>query len=191
MRYLKILLPAALILALAACGKPPQVEIDAAKAAVAKAAKNEDIVTYAPDSLKRAQDKLTQMQKELEAKHFDKVKTLAMEAAAIADKAAEDAKANKEQVKSDAAALIDAVKKALPGAAKTIASAKKIRGIVVDFKALDADVAAAKADLADAQKEYESGAFMSAKNKAAEIQTKLADDVKLVSDAVQAATKKK
>lgn len=191
MRYLKILLPAALILALAACGKPPQAEIDAAKAAVAKAAQNEDIATYAPESLKRAQDKLAQMQKELDAKHYDKVKTLAMEAAAIAEKATEDAKVNKEQVKADAAALIEAVKKAIPGAAKTIASAKRVRGIKLDFKALDADIAAAKTGLADAQKEYESGAFMSAKNRAAEIQAKLADDEKLVADAVQAATKKK
>ncbi len=191
MRHMKILLPAALILALVACGKPPQVEIDAAKAAVAKAAQNADIATYAPESLKRAQDMLAQMQKELDAKHYDKVKTLAMEAAAIAEKASGDAKANKEQVKADAAALIDAVKKALASTGKTIASSKRVRGIALDLKAMDRDMAAAKTALADAEQDYESGAFMSAKNKAADIQAKLADDEKLVGEAVQAATKKK
>jgi len=191
MRHMKILLPAALILALLACGKPPQAEIDAAKAAVTKAAQNADIATYAPESLKRAQDMLAQMQKELDAKHYDKVKTLAMEAAAIAEKANGNARANKEQVKADAAALIDAVKKALLSAKKTIASSKRLRGIALNFKALDSDVAAAKTALADAEKDYESGAFMSAKNKAADIQAKLADDEKLVAEAVQATTKKK
>ncbi len=77
MKYAKHVLTALLILGLFACAKPPQAEIDAAKAAVAKAAANSDVVTYAPEALAKAQDALSRMQTELTAKHYDKVKTLA------------------------------------------------------------------------------------------------------------------
>ncbi len=49
-----------------------------------RAAKNADIVAYAPDTLKSAQDKLAQMETELTAKHYDKVKALALDAKATA-----------------------------------------------------------------------------------------------------------
>ena len=88
MKTLKVLIPVALVLALAACAKPPQADIDAARAALAAAEKNADIVAYAPDSLKSAQASLAQMETELTAKHYDKVKTLALEAKAMAGTAA-------------------------------------------------------------------------------------------------------
>ena len=191
MKHLKTLSLAALILFVFACAKPPQAEIDAAKAAVAKAAGNADIVTYAPETLARAQDALARMQTELTAKHYDKVKTAALEAASAAEKATADALANKEKVKADAAALIAVVKKALPETEKTIASAKKIRGIKLNFTGLAKAVADAKATVAAAEKDFASGDFMGARNTAAGVQTSLADDGKLVADAVQAATKKK
>jgi hypothetical protein len=71
MKALKVLIPVALVLALAACAKPPQADIDAARKAVTAAAKNADVVAYAPDQLKAAQDKLAQMETELAAKHYD------------------------------------------------------------------------------------------------------------------------
>lgn len=191
MRHLKELVPAILILALLACAKPPQAEIDAAKAAVAKAAQDADIVTYAADSLKKAQNLLAQMQTELDAKRYDKVKTLSVEATAAAEKAKADAQTNKEQVKAEASALIDAVKKALPEAEKTIASAKKVRGIKLDFTALTKEMTDTKTAIADAEKNFANGDFMAAKNKAAAVQVKLADGAKMISDAVRAATKKK
>ena len=89
MRYLKVLIPVVLIAALGACAKPPQADIDAAKAAVATASQNPDIVAYAADTLKTAQDKLAQMQTELDAKHYDKVKSLAMDAKSAAESRSE------------------------------------------------------------------------------------------------------
>jgi hypothetical protein len=191
MKYAKPVLAAVLILGLFACAKPPQAEIDAAKAAVAKAAANSDVVTYAPEALARAQDALSRMQTELTAKHYDKVKTLALEASAAAEKAIAEALATKEKVKADAAALIAVVKNALPEAEKTIAAAKRIPRTGLDFTALAKALAGARTTLAEAEADQANGNFMAALNKASAVQTALADGERTVANAVQAATKKK
>ena len=191
MRLVKPVFAALLIFGLFACAKPPQAEIDAAKAAVAKAAANSDVVTYAPEALARAQDALSKMQTELTAKHYDKVKTIALEASAAAEKALADATANKEKVKADAAALIAAMKKKLTEAEKTITAAKRIPRTGLDFTALAKALTGAKTSLTEADADYANGNFMAAWNKATAVQTTIADREKTVADAVQAATKKK
>lgn len=191
MRLVRPMLVALLILGLFACAKPPQAEIDAAKAAVAKAAASSDVVTYAPETLARAQDALSRMETELAAKKYDKVKTLALEASAAAAKALTDAAANKEKVKADAAALIAAMKKELPEAEKTINAAKRIPKTGLDFAALAKSLAAARSSIAEADADYANGNYMAAYTKATSVQTQVADGKKMVTDAVQAATKKK
>lgn len=191
MRLVRPVLAALLVIGLFACAKPPQAEIDAAKAAVATAAASSDVVTYAPETLARAQDALSRMETELAAKKYDKVKTLALEASAAAAKALTDAAANKEKVKADAAALIAAMKKALPEAEKTVNAAKRIPKTGLDFAALARSLAAAKASLAEADADYANGSFMAAFTKATSVQTALADGERTVNNAVQAATKKK
>jgi hypothetical protein len=191
MSSLKIMVPFLLVLALFACAKPPQADIDAARAAVAAAAKNPDIVAYAPDTLKSAQDKLAQMDTELAAKHYDKVKTLALDAKATAEAAANDAARNKEKAQADARTLIDALKKALPDAEKKAAAARNVRGIRLDFGALAKQLADAKSAVADADKDYAAGNFADALRKALEVQNQLNEGEKALSDAVQAAAGRK
>ena len=191
MKALKVMIPVLLVLAFAACAKPPQADIDAARAAVAAAAKNADIVAYAPGTLKSAQDKLAQMDAELAARRYDKVKTLAQEAKALATTAASDAVKNKEKANADATALIGALKKALPGADAKVATARKIAGIKLDFKAISAQLAEAKAVIADAEKDLAAGNFASALQKATAAETQLNDGEKAIADAVRAATSRK
>jgi hypothetical protein len=190
-RYLKVILPVLVVLAVVACAKPPQADIDAARAAVANAAKNADVVAYAPDTLKSAQDKLALMDTELAAKHYDKVKTIALDARATAETAANDAARNKEKAQADATTLIDALKKALPDAGKKLSAAKRVRGVKLDFAGLTAGLAAAKSSLGDADKDLAAGDFASALQKANAVQATVNDTEKGVSDAVQAATSKK
>ncbi|MGA2477877.1 MAG: DUF4398 domain-containing protein [Spirochaetia bacterium] len=190
-RYLKVIVPVLLVLAMAACAKPPQADIDAARAAVANAAKNADVVAYAPDTLKSAQDKLAQMDTELAAKHYDKVKTIALDARATAETAVNDAARNKEKAQADATTLIDALKKAMPDATKKIAAAKRVKGIKLDFKALEQQMTAAKAAISDAEKDLAAGDFANALQKASAVQAQMNDGEKAVSDAVQVATSKK
>jgi hypothetical protein len=191
MKYAKPVFAAMLILGLFACAKPPQAEIDAAKAAVAKAAANSDVVTYAPELLVRAQKALADMATQLAAKKYDKVKTLALEASAAAEKAISEAVAIKVKVKADAAALIAAMKKAIPEAEKTIAAAKRIPRTGLDFAALSKALTGAKTSLAAAEADQANGNFMAALNKTTAVQTAVADGEKTVADAVQAATKRK
>lgn len=191
MRSLKLMVPVLLVLALFACAKPPQADIDAARAAVASAAKNPDIVAYAPDTLKSAQDKLAQMDTELGAKHYDKVKTLALDAKAAAEAAVNDAARNKQKAQADARTLIDALKKAIPDAEKKAAAARNVRGIKLDFGALAKQLSDAKAAVADADKDFAAGNFADALRKAIAVQNQLNDGEKAVSDAVQAAAARK
>jgi len=191
MKYAKVFLPIALALIVGACAKPPQADIDAARTAVADAAKNADIVAYAPDTLKSAQDKLAQMETELTAKHYDKVKSLALDAKATAATAANDAAKGKEKAQADATALIAALKQALPDASKKLADARKVRGIKLDFAGLTKQLSAAQAAVADADKDLTDGNFASALQKATTVQTQLSDGEKAIADAIQAAGRKK
>ena len=191
MKYLKVLIPVVLVLALGACAKPPQADIDAARTAVANAAKTADIVTYAPDTLKSAQDKLAQMETELKAKHYDKTKTLAIEALSTARTAANDAAKNKTQAQADATNLIDALKKALPDADKKIAAARRVAGIKLDFAALTNSLIVAKAAVSDAEKDLAAGDYATALQKATAVQAQLNDGEKQIADAIQVATSKK
>jgi len=175
----------------AACASPPQADIDAARTAVADAAKNADIVAYAPDTLKSAQDKLAQMETELTAKHYDKVKALALDAKATAGTAANDAARGKEKAQADATALIAALKQALPDASKKLAAAKRVRGIKLDFAGLTKQLSDAQAAVADADKDLTDGNFAMALQKATAVQAQLSDGEKAIADAVQATGNKK
>ena len=89
------------------CASPPSADVDAAKAAVEKAA-TAHADQYAAESLKAAQDARAALDAELKTqegkliKSYDKTKELAIAAKAAGDKAAADAVAGKE--KADAAA---------------------------------------------------------------------------------------
>jgi protein TonB len=89
------------------CASPPNADVDAAKAAVDKAA-TDGASQYAPESLKAAQDAQAALEVELKAqednwlKSYDKTKELAAAAKAAGDKAEADAVAGKE--KADAVA---------------------------------------------------------------------------------------
>jgi len=186
MKVAKVFLPIVLALVIGACAQPPKADIDAARAAVAGAAKNADIVAYAPDTLKSAQDKLAQMETELTAKHYDKVKALALDAKATAETASNDAAKGKEKAQADATALIAALKKALPEASKKLAAARQVRGIKLDFAGMTKQLSAAQAAVADADKDLADGNFASALQKAMAVQTQLSDGEKAIADAIQA-----
>jgi len=98
------------------CASPPSADVDAAKAAVDKAA-TDSAGRYAPESVQAAQDARAALDAEMKAqegkwiKSYDKTKELAVAAKAAGDKAAADAVAAKEKAdalaakqKADAAA---------------------------------------------------------------------------------------
>ncbi len=90
------------------CASPPNADVDAAKAAIDRAA-TDRAGQYAAESLKAAQDARAALDAELKAqegkwfKSYDKTKELAVAAKAAGDKAEADAVAGKE--KADAVAI--------------------------------------------------------------------------------------
>jgi TonB family protein len=108
------------------CASPPSADVDAAKAALDRAA-SERADQYAPESLKAAQDAQAAVDAELKAqegkwlKSYDKTKELAVATKAAGDKAAADAAAAKE--KADAIA----VKAKADAAARAKAKAAAVR----------------------------------------------------------------
>ena len=97
-----------LALTVTGCAAPPSADVDAAKAAVDKAA-TDRADQYAAESLKAAQDARAALDAELKAqegkwvKSYDKTRELAVAAKVAGDKAAADAVAGKEKAEAVAA----------------------------------------------------------------------------------------
>lgn len=110
-----------LAVALSGCASPPSADIDAAKAAVEKAAGLG--AQYAPEALKAAEAALAALDAEVKTQEgkwfpsYEKVASLAAEAKAAGEKAAADAAAAKE--KADAAAAAE------KAAAEAVEAARK------------------------------------------------------------------
>jgi hypothetical protein len=195
MRFLKVLIPLLVLAMLAACAKPPQAEVDAAKTALDTAVANPDVAAYAPSALQAAQDRLAQLQSELDAqaakgalsRKYDEAKNMALEAQAAAEGLAAQAATAKEQTKADAMTLLNELAIAVPEAEKGLAAAKRVRGVALDFKALTASLAQAKTEVSAADAAYNSGDFATAKATAAAVKDSLAQGQQVVADAVAAA----
>jgi hypothetical protein len=169
--------PLLLIAALAfvsSCANPPQADIDAARSALETTAKSADVITYAPDSLRTAQEKMADMENELAAqtkrsplsRNYDAAKSLAQEAGDAARKAVDDAVTAKDQVEKDAASLAEEVTAAIPQFESKVWAAKRVPRIKMDIitpLALVPNQARVAVD--DARKEIDAGAFAVAKAK--------------------------
>jgi len=127
-----------LAVTVAGCASPPTADVDAAKAAVDRAA-TDHADQYAAESLKAAQDARAALDAELKAqegkliKSYDKTKELAVAAKAAGDKAAADAVAAKE--KADAAAK-EKVRLAAVRPGGRIMPPKKIKDVQPVYPAL-------------------------------------------------------
>jgi len=109
-RFCALALGLAFAVAIAGCASPPKADIDAARAAVEKAAAAQ-AGQYAPESLKAAQDALAALDAELKVQEgkwfgsYEKTAALAAEAKSSGEKAAAEAVTAKE--KADAAAAAE------------------------------------------------------------------------------------
>ena len=116
------------------CAKPPQQELDSAKAAVT-AAEQAEAPKYAPDAWDKAQQAMNAVNAEMEAQNakfalfrsYTKAKQLIADATNAANSAKEAAVAGKEKAKNEAQAAIDAVKASLEKAGQYINELQKCR----------------------------------------------------------------
>ena len=175
MKYVRLIAFVAVVLGVAACAKPPQAQIDAADAAVRTAAENLDVLTYAPDSLRAAQDRMQALRAELAAQNkrsalgrsYSLARTLASDTIRAAQQAEADAQNSKQQVAKDAASMIEKVGAEIPDFESKVWTAKRVRGIRMDAITPLAIVAdQARVALDDARKDLDAGSFAAAKAKA-------------------------
>ena len=159
------------LVALVACAKPPQQQIDAAKAAL-DAAKQAQADVYAPESLKAAEDKAAALDAELatqQSKFFKSYKLatqLTTELQQLADTAKTDAVAGKEKAKADAEAAIAAADASVTAAKESLGKAPKGKGSKADLEAMTADVDAAAQAIEAAKADMTGEKYFDAKSKA-------------------------
>jgi hypothetical protein len=196
MKFAKFLLIAGALVLAIGCAKPPQTEIDAAKAALG-AAQSAEASVYAADAFaaaKSAVDKLdsevaVQAKKGALSRKYDTAKTLAVTAKKAAEDAATAATTGKEQLKNQLAQKLPELADAIPAAQTLVKNALKVRGIKLDSKALNAELEAIKTLIADAKTSYDAGKYADADSKAAEAKQRHDAVQKLVLAAVDATKK--
>jgi colicin import membrane protein len=180
MKFAKFLIIAGALVLAIGCAKPPQTEIDAAKASLA-AAQSAEAPVYAADAFaaaKSAVDKLdaevaAQAAKGAMSRKYDTAKTLATTARKAADDAKNAAQTGKEQLKNQLTQELPALAEAIPAAQDMVKSALKVRAL----------------EIADAKSAFDGGKFADAGSKAAEAKQRLDAGQKLVQAAVDAAKK--
>ena len=123
------------------CAKPPQQEIDAAKAALA-AAEQAEAPKYAAGEWDKAQQAMNAVNAELEAQQakfalfrsYTKAKQLMADATNAANAAKDAGIAGKEKAKNEARAAVDAAKGAIDVATQALADLDKCRRKPKDLK---------------------------------------------------------
>jgi hypothetical protein len=185
----------AVVMAVVGCAKPPQAEIDAAKTALDAAAKNSDVITYAPNSLRTAQEKMGALDEEIAAqarksaisRRYETARELASLAAAAAARAPKDAARAKEEVAREAASLVEKLEAAIPEFEARTYAARRVKGIKLDFAALALAAEQARLALGDARRSLAAGAFAAAKAKLMAAQDRLAAELENIMEQTRVA----
>jgi hypothetical protein len=182
MKALRTMTILAALLWCVSCAKPPQAEIDAAKAALEAASKSADVITYAPDSLRSAQEKAAELEGEIVAqgrksalsRNYESSKSLALEAANAARKAMDDAGTAKAQVALDASSLLDEVSASIPAVESKVWAARRVPRIRLEvIGPLGLVPEMARRTIDDAGRDIGAGSFASAKAKLMAVKDRL------------------
>jgi hypothetical protein len=160
-------------LALAACAKPPEPEIQAARSAISTA-EAADASEYAPDSLAAAEaaqralntELTTQEEKFAMFRDYEESARLAAAAEAAAAKAAADAEEGKQQVRRETEELLAQARAIITEASTMLQTAPRGKGSEVDLAVLQADIAGASSVLAEVEQSLTAGRYLEAKSRA-------------------------
>ncbi len=165
------LLTIAMVFVFSSCAKYPQVEVDAAKAAV-EAAKAAGADVYLPEAftgLLGSLDAATVMVEEQKSKFFsnyDEAKAKLSEVSAAATQMVTDTEARKAELKEEALAAIESVKGLIAQNQELVEKAPKGKEGKAALEAIKADLAAVEAAVAEAASLVEAGNFIGAADKA-------------------------
>jgi hypothetical protein len=181
---------AAVILLAAACAKPPTDEMNKAIDAVTRAENDADAVTYAGNTLLRAQDALTRMREEAGSKRYDSARSLAAEAAAAAEKAISDGKSAAARAREDAVNLLNGLKTTVTETESALTNARQ-QNMNIDDNVLTEDLLSAKDTIDDAQRSFATGDYPDASSKGRTARSELENIKNRIAEATQAVSRKK
>jgi len=191
MKTMRIICTAlACVLLLAACAKPPTVEMNNATEAVARAENDTNAVLYAPNSVARARDALDRMQREADSKRYDAAKTYAAEAVAAAEKAIADGQSGALRARDEAAELITELKPAIAETEHELGSART-KGLDVDLPALNSEFGEVKLNAEEAETALSDSQYQQALEKGRSARAGLSDINRQLSDAIISSSRKK
>jgi hypothetical protein len=180
----------AVVLFAVGCAKPPTGEMDKAVDAVTRAENDADAVTYAGNTLLRAQDALTRMREEAGSKRYDSARSLAAEAVAAAEKAVSDGKSAAARAREDAAALLSGLKTTAAETESALNNARQ-QNMNLDGDALAGDLLSAKDTIDDAQRSFASGSYPDASSKGRTARSEMESIKAQIAEAAQAVSRKK
>ena len=189
-RLLRIALIPIVIVLVAACGQAPEEEMAAARQAVEEAAANPDVGRYAPQSLEKARQLLSEMEAAAENGEHDSARSLAREASDAAERAVQEAEAAKARARNDAEAAVSAASTALEEARNALDDARSVPGIRLDFQAARSDLESGASEVAAAEADLRDELFSESETKAENARASISNVVRRISDAVQAASRK-
>lgn len=160
----------AMVAVLSGCGKKPQVEIDAANAAI-EAAKSAEAHVYVPVEFAAVQDSLNAVMADITAqesklvKNFGTAKEKLAGIVTLAGTVAQKAGARKDEVKAETSALLEGIKSVIEENGKLIPKLPRGKEGAAVIEQIKADVATVDAAVSDAQGLFDKGAYMDALNK--------------------------
>lgn len=171
-------------LLLAGCSQPPADTIDAASAAL-QSAQEAGAAEYAAESMSVAEGAKAAMEAEIATQNekfslfrsYAKTAELAAAAQAAAEKAAEDAEAGKEAIRTEATALMEGVRTSLVSVQEMLDKAPRGKGTRAEIDSMRADLAAVESGFADFDAAMGEGLYLDALGKAQAAQAAI-DQVK-------------
>jgi PBP1b-binding outer membrane lipoprotein LpoB len=176
-----VLVVLGLSLILVGCASAPTEEVNATKAAV-EAIQNDDVTTYASESLQTAQDNLNKALAEIQtqdakfalSRDYKAASEMLKAAKDSAEKAKNDAQVNKAQAKADAEALIASLPATLEETKKVLAKAPKGKDTRADLEAMQNDLKLAEESLVEVNTLMSQEKYKDALAKATSIKEKAA-----------------
>jgi phenylalanyl-tRNA synthetase alpha subunit len=190
------------VLAVSACAKPPTAEMENAAVAVTRAENEPNILDYAENTLKQAQNSLARMNEAANNKKFDEAKLLAQEASNLAERAISEARAGAEKAASDAITisqrdgadaenLINSVKSSISEAEQALKNAQTVRNIELNTNAIAYEINAAKDLIEDAENSLASKNYNEAENSAVDARSAVSSAMSLIAEAARESSRKK
>jgi hypothetical protein len=200
-KYISILMVIIVMFAISACAKPPTAEMENAAAAVTRAENEPNVVTYAENTLRQAQNSLARMNEAANNKQYDEAKLLAQETIDLSERAISEARAGEakaltaaraEEAKGseDASHLINNVKSSIAETEQALENAQS-RNVRLNTSDVVYEIETAKELIQEAENSLAAKSYDEAEDSAAEARSSISNAMSMIAEAARESVRKK